>query len=46
MIPINIKEKHAVFSKQWQPHRIAIVDNIQVILTKIKSEFVWHSHDN
>ncbi len=46
MKAINIKEKHAAFTKQWQPHRIAMVDNMQVILAKIKGEFVWHSHDN
>ncbi|WP_425076211.1 cupin domain-containing protein [Psychroserpens sp. S379A] len=46
MKPINIKNKHALFSKQWHPHRIAIVDNMQVLLAKIKGEFVWHSHDD
>jgi len=46
MKPINIKEKHSLFSKQWHPHRIATVDNMQVILAKIKGEFVWHSHDD
>ncbi|MTE26954.1 MULTISPECIES: cupin domain-containing protein [Winogradskyella] len=45
MKPINIKDKHALFSKQWHPHRIATVDDMQVILAKIKGEFVWHSHD-
>lgn len=43
---INIKDKHALFSKQWHPHRIATVDNMQVILAKIKGEFVWHSHEH
>lgn len=46
MKPINIKNKHALFSKQWHPHRIAIVDNMQVLLAKVKGEFVWHSHDD
>ncbi|SHG89879.1 cupin domain-containing protein [Winogradskyella jejuensis] len=46
MKAINIKDKHALFSKQWHPHRIAMVDNMQVILAKIKGEFVWHSHEN
>ncbi len=46
MKPINIKDKHALFSKQWHPHRIATVDDMQVILAKIKGEFVWHSHDD
>ena len=46
MKAINIKDKHALFSKQWHPHRIATVDDMQVILAKIKGEFVWHSHDD
>lgn len=46
MKPINIKDKHKLFSKQWHPHRIATVDNMQVILAKIKGEFVWHSHED
>jgi len=46
MKPINIKEKHLLFTKTWHPHRIAVVDNMQVILAKIKGEFVWHSHDD
>lgn len=46
MKPINLKEKHAAFSKKWHPHQIAIVDNMQVILAKIQGEFVWHAHEN
>ncbi len=44
MKPINIKEKYTKFSKQWHPHQIATVDDMQVILAKISGEFVWHSH--
>ncbi|MDG5490844.1 cupin domain-containing protein [Psychroserpens sp. SPM9] len=46
MKPINLKEKHSLFTKQWHPHRIAMVDDMQVILAKIKGEFVWHSHEH
>lgn len=46
MKPINLKEKHSLFSKQWHPHQIAVVDDMQVILAKIKGEFVWHAHEN
>ena len=46
MKSINIKEKHELFSKQWHPHQIATVDDMQVILAKIKGEFVWHAHEN
>ncbi len=44
MKPINIKEKYTKFDKQWHPHQIALVDDMQVILAKISGEFVWHSH--
>lgn len=43
---ININEKFAKFSKNWHPHQIAIVDDMQVILAKIKGEFVWHRHEH
>jgi len=45
MKPINIEEKFTKFSKNWHPHQIAVVDNMQVILAKLKGEFVWHSHE-
>lgn len=44
MKPINIKEKFGEFEKQWHPHQIATVDDMQVLLAKISGEFVWHSH--
>ena len=44
MKPINLKEKHGLVTKQWHPHQIAVVDNMQVLLAKVKDEFVWHSH--
>lgn len=46
MKPINLKEKHSAFSKQWHPHQIAVVDDMQVLLAKVKDEFVWHAHEN
>ena len=46
MKAINITEKFGKFSKNWHPHQVAIVDDMQVILAKLKGEFVWHSHDN
>ena len=46
MKAINIKEKFSKFSKNWHPHQIAIVDNMQVLLAKIKNDFVWHTHED
>ena len=46
MKAINITDKFTKFSKNWHPHQIAVVDDMQVILAKLKGEFVWHSHNN
>ena len=45
MKAINIREKFKLFSSTWHPHQIATVDDMQVILARIKGEFVWHSHE-
>lgn len=46
MKPINLQEKYTQFTKKWHPHRVATVDNMQVLLAKLKGEFVWHSHEH
>ena len=46
MKPINIREKFKAFSTHWHPHQIARVDDMQVIIARIKGEFVWHAHEN
>ena len=45
MKPINIKDKLASFTDHWHPRQIAVVDDMQVILARIKGEFVWHAHE-
>ena len=45
MQPINIAEKFEKFKVHWHPHQIATVDDMQVILAKLKGDFVWHKHD-
>lgn len=44
MKPIDPREKLTRFSDHWHPHRIATVNDMQVLLAKIKDEFVWHAH--
>ena len=46
MKSINLKEKHAEFTKRWHPHQIAVVDDMQVLLAKLQGDFVWHAHEN
>jgi len=46
MNAVNLKQKLALFSKQWHPHLIAEGYSLQVYLSKIQGEFVMHAHDN
>ncbi|MEX0274799.1 MAG: cupin domain-containing protein [Flavobacteriaceae bacterium] len=46
MKPINLKQKHAEFSSQWHPHKIATVNDMQVLLAKLQGSFVWHAHEH
>lgn len=46
MNTINLDEKHSLFDNYWHPHQIAKVNDMQVLLAKVKGEFVWHTHDN
>lgn len=46
MKAININSKFSKFSKNWHPHQIGIVDDMQVLLAKVKGEFVWHAHEH
>lgn len=45
MKTINIKEKYTLFNAHWHPHMIGTVNDMQVLLAKLKGEFVWHAHE-
>lgn len=45
MKAIDPKKKLNRFSKHWHPHQIAVVNDMQVLVAKVKDEFVWHQHD-
>ena len=45
MKTINLQEKQSLFTQHWHPQQIAVVDNMQVLLAKLKGEFVWHAHE-
>ena len=42
---INIEEKFGLFSDYWSPKRIEQLNGQQIILAKLKGEFVFHKHD-
>ena len=45
MKTIAPKEKLSRFNQHWHPHQIAVVNDMQVLLAKVKDEFVWHEHE-
>lgn len=46
MNAIDLRQKLALFSKQWHPHIIAEGDCLQVYLSKLQGDFVMHTHDD
>jgi mannose-6-phosphate isomerase-like protein (cupin superfamily) len=46
MSVINIQEKFNLFEDQWSPKKISELNGQQILLAKIKGEFVFHKHDN
>ena len=43
---INIQEKFKLFTDLWSPKRIGELNDQQILLAKIKGEFVFHKHDD
>jgi mannose-6-phosphate isomerase-like protein (cupin superfamily) len=42
---INLAEKLGLFSEYWSPRTIARLNENDVMVVKVKGEFVWHKHD-
>jgi mannose-6-phosphate isomerase-like protein (cupin superfamily) len=41
---VCLAEKLSTFSDQWSPKIVAQFNENDVMLVKVKGEFVWHSH--
>jgi mannose-6-phosphate isomerase-like protein (cupin superfamily) len=46
MPAINLAEKLSTFSEHWQPRVIGQFNGHDVMVVKIKGQFVWHQHDD
>ena len=44
MIAINLVSKLGQFSEHWSPKIVASFNSHDVMVVKLKGEFVWHSH--
>jgi mannose-6-phosphate isomerase-like protein (cupin superfamily) len=43
---INLSEKLGSFSEYWSPRTVAQLNDYDVMVVKVKGEFVWHKHDD
>ncbi|UPY35143.1 cupin domain-containing protein [Sediminicoccus sp. KRV36] len=43
---INLAEKLGLFNEYWAPRSIARFNGHDVMVVKVKGEFVWHHHDD
>ena len=43
---VNLAEKLAQFDEHWSPRTVATFNGHDVMVVKVKGEFVWHHHDD
>ena len=44
--PINLGAKLATFDGHWQPRVVGQFNGHDLLVVKVKGEFVWHQHDD
>jgi mannose-6-phosphate isomerase-like protein (cupin superfamily) len=42
---IDLAEKLSTFSEHWSPRTLTQFNDCDVMVVKVKGEFVWHKHD-
>ena len=43
---VNLADKLAQFDEHWSPRTVAAFNGHDVMVVKVKGEFVWHHHDD
>src|SRR5882724_613855 len=43
---IDLSQKLASFSEHWSPRTVTQFNDCDVMVVKVKGEFVWHHHDD
>ena len=46
MRAINLAEKLETFTEHWQPRTVGQFNGHDLMVVKVKGEFVWHTHDD
>ncbi len=43
---VTLAEKLALFADHWAPRTIARLNHYDVMVVKVRGQFVWHKHDD
>ena len=43
---ISVAEKFSLFTEQWSPRELAVVNDMAVKAARLQGEFIWHSHEH
>ena len=43
---IDLSDRLSTFSEHWSPRTVTQFNNCDVMVVKVKGEFVWHKHDD
>jgi len=46
MNTINLAQKLATFTEHWQPRTVGQFNGHDLMVVKVKGEFVWHKHED
>lgn len=46
MASINLAQKLATFTEHWQPRVVGQFNGHDLMVVKVKGEFVWHRHED
>ena len=45
-LAVNLADKLAQFDSYWSPRTVGVFNGHDVMVVKVKGEFLWHHHDN
>ncbi|MEU0297913.1 cupin domain-containing protein [Streptomyces sp. NPDC006175] len=45
-VPVNLAGKLAQFRELWSQKKVAVLNDYEVKLAKLKGKFVWHTHED
>lgn len=46
MNAVNLAEKLSTFTEHWQPRTVEQFNGHDLMVVKVKGEFVWHAHEH